>query len=204
MPRIRCGCALVLLAFGLAACGGGGGGGGSGSAATNTSTSNTTTPTPTPAPTSTGSTDSCGFTSANMRATFLQLVNNVRAAGYTCGSTVYPPTTPLAWNDKLFAAATGMSNDMAANNFTSHTGSNGSTLTTRLTAAGYTFSTAGENVASGFSTMDSVIQGWLSSPGHCANIMSANYADIGVACGQGPAGAANAGSRYWTMDFGKQ
>ena len=97
-------------------------------------------------------------------------------------------------------AAAAHSDDMVANNFFSHTGSNGSTLGDRATAAGYQWSSLGENIAAGQLSVAEVVDGWMKSDGHCANLMNAGFRDIGVAC---VAGNANTSYRtYWTQDFG--
>jgi uncharacterized protein YkwD len=138
-----------------------------------------------------------------MRDAFLRLVNAARASNQNCGNTTYGATAGLTWNVKLASAAAMHSNDMAKNNFLSHTGSNGSTLAARYATAGYTWTMIGENVASGYTTPEAVMQGWLASAGHCANIMNPQFTEIGVACAQGSAAAGNANTRYWTMDLGR-
>jgi uncharacterized protein YkwD len=69
----------------------------------------------------------------------------------------------------------------------------------RLLACGYPSSSAGwgENIAYGYRTASAVVQGWLSSPGHRANIENASFRAIGVA-----AAAASSGTLYWTQQFG--
>lgn len=129
----------------------------------------------------------------------LALVNQARASSRLCGSTQYPAAAPLAWNMKLFAAAERHSNDMAYNNFFSHTGSDGSTFAQRLTAAGYAYRAAAENIAAGQRTVAAVVQGWLQSPGHCANIMNGNLSEVAVAC---VSSNAQYGT-YWTMELGR-
>ena len=66
------------------------------------------------------------------------------------------------------AAALGPSMDMANSNFFSHTGSNGQSVGTRATQAGYTWSTVGENIAAGLSftavsAVSAVVQAWIDS-----------------------------------------
>ena len=63
----------------------------------------------------------------------------------------------------------------------------------RITAAGYNWSAYGENVAYGYSSPESVMQGWMTSPGHKANILNCSFKEIGV-------GLAQPGY-YWTQDF---
>jgi uncharacterized protein YkwD len=165
-----------------------------------------TTPTPAPGPTPTSSPSpappaahTCGL--SNFQSQMLQLVNARRAAGASCGSRgSFAPAAALAWNTRLTDAAYGHSRDMADNNYFSHTSLDGRTLGQRVTAAGYSWSALGENIAGGPSTVQQVVDGWMASDGHCANIMNANFTEIGVAC------ASNASSqwgRYWTMDLAR-
>ncbi|MGW5334289.1 CAP domain-containing protein [Streptomyces bauhiniae] len=102
--------------------------------------------------------------------------------------------SPVALNSTLTKAAQDHSADMATHNTMSHTGSDGSDPGSRITAAGYRWSTYGENVAYGYSTPEQVMDGWMNSPGHRENILNCSYKEIGV-------GLAQPGS-YWTQDFG--
>jgi uncharacterized protein YkwD len=101
---------------------------------------------------------------------------------------------PLAANGALHAAAQRESNDMATHMRMSHTGSDGSTVATRVTAAGYAWHTVGENIGVGYATASGVVAGWMNSAGHRANILNGAYADIGVAVATGADG-----KKYWTM-----
>lgn len=105
--------------------------------------------------------------------------------------------SPVSANGALTAAAAAHSKDQAVNNKMTHTGSNGSTLGQRVSAAGFAWRTIGENVAMGYGSADSVMNGWMNSPGHRANILKPEFTSIGVAV----AYAAD-GSPYWTMDLG--
>jgi uncharacterized protein YkwD len=132
----------------------------------------------------------------------LTRINQVRASGADCGSDgVFGAAAALVWNDKLTAAADAHSEDMAAKDYFSHTSADGRTLADRIDATGYAWTSVGENIAAGYPTVDSVIDGWIASPGHCANLMNAGFAEVGVACVPGAAG--DAYSTYWTMDFGR-
>ncbi|HEX2864806.1 MAG TPA: CAP domain-containing protein, partial [Deinococcales bacterium] len=111
--------------------------------------------------------------------------------------TAYAAAAPLAWNSKLEAAALTHTQDMVKNNYFDHIGSDGSNPGTRATAAGYNWYTIGENIAAGYPDAASVMDGWLRSPGHCANIMNPNFKDIGVASVSG-----GSYGTYWTMDLG--
>lgn len=128
------------------------------------------------------------------QATLLQLVNDTRQSGCTCGSTVMPPVAAVTWNDQLATAALNHGNDMYTENYFSHTGSNGSSAGERITATGYTWKAYGENIAKGHPTEKAVIEGWLNSEGHCKNIMSPLFKEMG---------AARVGS-YWTQEFGSR
>lgn len=70
-----------------------------------------------------------------------------------------------AWGRR---AAVGHSDDMSANNFFSHTGSNGSTLGTRAADAGFESFPLGENIAAGFQSVRAVVLAWMwCVPPHC-------------------------------------
>ena len=130
----------------------------------------------------------------------LTLVNQRRAAGATCGGTTYAPAPALVTNAALRAAARGHSEDMAAHNYFSHTSYDGRTFSQRISTAGYAGSSPwGENIAAGQSSPAAVVNGWMSSEGHCANIMNPGYRAIGV--GYAFNTASNYG-HYWTQDFG--
>ncbi|QEV04671.1 CAP domain-containing protein [Streptomyces prasinus] len=102
--------------------------------------------------------------------------------------------SPVKVNATLTEAAQEHSEDMAASRNMSHTGSDGSSPDDRITRAGYSWSTYGENVAYGYSTPEQVMAGWMDSPGHRENILNCAFEEIGV-------GLAQPGS-YWTQDFG--
>lgn len=128
------------------------------------------------------------------------LVNQRRAAGATCGGTVYGAAGPLVMDPALRCAGRKHDADMIANNFFSHTGSGGTTPWQRIASAGYgAYVTAGENIAAGQATPAAVVTGWMNSPGHCTNIMNPAFAEIGVGHATG-----GAYGHYWTQTFAKQ
>ena len=88
-------------------------------------------------------------------------------------------------NSKLAAAALAKANDMFEKQYWDHFGPNGETPWQCIRAAGYNYVYAGENLAKGFRTAEGVHEAWMASPTHKANIMSANYQDIGVAVVEG-------------------
>ncbi|MFW6057442.1 MAG: CAP domain-containing protein [Persicimonas sp.] len=98
----------------------------------------------------------------------------------------------------LHEAAQAHANDMAANDFFSHTGSDGSQFFERIESAGYEGQPVGENIAGGRTTAEQVVSGWMQSDGHCRNIMNASATKIGV-------GFAEGGSygTVWVQVFGR-
>jgi len=128
----------------------------------------------------------------------LTLVNQRRAAGATCGTTYKAPAPALTFDERLRCAARKHSKDMVVNNFFSHTGSNGSTPWQRINSAGYVYTAAAENIAGGQATPAAVVDGWMKSSGHCANIMNPNLKHLGTGYYAG-----GAYGHYWTQDFGK-
>lgn len=198
----------VLLA--VTACGGGGGGsasdGGSGGGAA------ATVGVPSPPSSAGGASTGAGGSTLvaldagtscqlpDFRNSLLQAINAARAVARSCGGTAMPAVAPLAWNDALFSAAARHSTDMAVNNYFSHTGLDGRSAAQRIAAEGYAWSWVGENIAAGQTSVSTVMSGWLASAGHCANIMRAEYQDVGVSCVQR---SATTYGRYWTMTLAR-
>ncbi len=105
--------------------------------------------------------------------------------------------SPLRIHSRLNAAAQAHSNDMARNNFFSHTGSDSSSFGDRMRRFGYNFSRGGENIAAGQSSPQQVMESWMNSPGHRRNILNGNFSDIGVGFTRG-----GRYGTYWTQNFG--
>ena len=115
----------------------------------------------------------------------VDLVNAERAkAG--CGA--------LAVDDKLTLAAQRHSQDQADHKSMTHTGSDGSDVGQRLDRVDYRWRTYGENVAWNQQTPAAVMDAWMNSPGHRANILNCAFTEIGV-------GVASSNGPYWTQDF---
>lgn len=132
----------------------------------------------------------------------LQLSNQERANGANCGGTDYPPVPALTMDAQLREAARCHSLDMAVNDFFGHFGSDGSSPVDRITAAGYSWSDLGENVAAGAPAPSVVVPGWMNSPGHCRGIMSADFTEIGVGYIYDSPDALRNYEHYWTQAFG--
>ncbi|MEU9196842.1 sigma-70 family RNA polymerase sigma factor [Streptomyces hundungensis] len=119
----------------------------------------------------------------------LDLVNSERAkAG--CSA--------LTTNSKLYEAALKHSENMAAQNFFDHTDPSGAGPGERITAAGYKWSTYGENIARGQADAAAVMDSWMHSSGHRANILNCAFKEIGIGVHHG------SGGPWWTQDFGTQ
>lgn len=129
----------------------------------------------------------------------LALTNQARAHARTCGSQRFAAAPPLSLASALTRAARAHSRDMVVRGFFGHSGSDGSTPGERATRAGYRWSMVGENIASGVRTGREAVAGWLASPEHCANIMTAGFSQMGVAFAVDPT---NARAIDWTEDFG--
>jgi uncharacterized protein YkwD len=131
----------------------------------------------------------------------LAAVNQRRAAGATCGSTAKPAVGPVRMDPALREAARCHSLDMAVNGYFSHDSQDGRSPWDRIDDAGYTAGATGENIAAGQRDAAAAMNSWMTSEGHCNNIMAAgsNETGIGYAFRQGsPYGA------YWTETFGRR
>ncbi|MFG2595571.1 sigma-70 family RNA polymerase sigma factor [Streptomyces sp. NPDC048462] len=124
---------------------------------------------------------------ASETAQVVALVNQERAKS-GCG--------PVKEDAQLTDAALRHSEDMAARDFFEHTNPDGADPGRRITDAGYHWSTYGENIARGQQTPESVMESWMNSPGHRANILNCSFKDLGVGIHKG------SGGPWWTQDFG--
>lgn len=131
----------------------------------------------------------------------IALTNQARMSARDCGGTWMEAVGPLSNNAQLAEAAQKHAEDMAARNYFEHDAPppNASTPTERMRAAGYMGSTTGENIAAGQDTAAIVVQAWIDSPGHCRNMMSPGYNEIGI--GFHPEGRQQP---YWVQNFGRQ
>lgn len=91
----------------------------------------------------------------------------------------------LAINGKLNNGAQAKANDMIAKNYWSHTSPDGTQPWQFFLNAGYSYTRAGENLAYGFDTSGQVVDGWMNSAGHRANLLG-NYVDVGFGIASGP------------------
>lgn len=129
----------------------------------------------------------------------LELTNRARSTPRRCGASEFAAAAPLALDATLTRVALDYAHDMARLNFMDHTARDGSTPPQRISAAGYRWIEAGENLASGITTPEQLVAGWLHSPEHCANLMAPGYREAGVGFALNPNSDAGI---YWAMEFG--
>lgn len=143
-------------------------------------------------PTLTSGTQSAPANPSQQR--LLDLVNQARTSGHKCGNKNYPPVNSVSWNSQLADAAKKHSDYMNSTGKLDHTGEGGSNAGDRVTAAGYNWTSYGENIAEGYPTEEDVVSAWLASPGHCENIMNGDFTEMGVATS----------GMFWTQVFGSK
>jgi uncharacterized protein YkwD len=131
----------------------------------------------------------------------LSELNVARSQARQCGGQAFAAAAPLAWNATLGTISQDHSRDMANNNYFDHKDRDGRTPGDRAELAGYSGQQVGENIAAGQDTVHKVVEGWLASPGHCANLMNPQYQELGAAYATDPKSSAGI---YWTAMFGAQ
>ena len=114
----------------------------------------------------------------------IRLVNEIR---------VQNGLKPLTANWELSRVARHKSQDMRDQGYFSHTSPTYGTPFQMIKSFGLSFRTAGENIAKGYATPQAVVNGWMNSSGHRANILNASYTQIGVGY--------VAKGNYWTQMF---
>jgi uncharacterized YkwD family protein len=94
---------------------------------------------------------------------------------------------------QLSRVARYKSQDMSDIGYFSHTSPTYGSPFEMMRSFGISYRTAGENIAKGYRTAEAVVNGWMNSPGHRANILNSTYTHIGV-------GYVSQGN-YWTQMF---
>lgn len=102
----------------------------------------------------------------------------------------------LSLDSQLAKLAQLKAEDMAKNAYFSHTSPTYGSAFDMMKTYGVSYKTAGENIAKGQKTAESVMNGWMNSSGHRANILRSDYTKIGV----GYAKSAD-GTTYWVQMF---
>ncbi|MRN53299.1 CAP domain-containing protein [Paenibacillus monticola] len=133
------------------------------------------TPAPTKAPVAVS-------TNTSYTQQIVTLVNKERA---TAG------LAPVSSLDSLNKVAAAKATDMRSNNYFSHTSPTYGSPFDMMASFGVTYSYAGENIAMGQKSPEEVMTAWMNSPGHRANILSANFNYIGVGFD----------NNYWVQEF---
>lgn len=128
----------------------------------------------------------------------LLAVNAQRAAGTQCGALTLIAAPALAWSLPAERAAAAHAQDMAGQGRMGHSGSDGSQGGERLRREGYVWASWGENLGQGHGEPSLLVAHWMTSPGHCANLMNPRLTDLGMACRQGPDGRP-----YWALTLAR-
>jgi uncharacterized protein YkwD len=123
-----------------------------------------------------------------LRAAVVCLINQQRTSRHL------PPLRASALLDR---SAQRWTNEMIASDVFSH----GTNFAGRISAAGYAWRAAGENIATGFPTPRSVVRAWMASTGHCQNILNPTYDNVGTGVNRHVVRGWATGSGSWTQDF---
>ena len=131
-----------------------------------------------------GSIDSTVTSQTAFENRVLELVNEERAKN---------GLSALQMDESVREVARVKSSDMSKNNYFSHTSPTYGTPFEMLKSYGISYKSAGENIAQGSTSPEAVVNGWMNSSGHRANILNANYTHIGIGY--------EADGNYWTQMF---
>jgi uncharacterized protein YkwD len=118
-----------------------------------------------------------GVQSSYAPQTLLNDTNIQRQANHESGLTI---------SDQLTNAAQAKAADMVQKDYWAHVSPSGKTPWDFMAAAGYNYVEAGENLAYGFSSAGQVMNGWMNSPDHRANILDASYTNVGFGVASSP------------------
>lgn len=138
-------------------------------------------------------TTSVGSTAAKPAASSVagQILSFVNGARIKAGC------KPVSLDGRLTAAAAGHAQDMAANDYFSHTSKDGRTFVDRIKDEGYA-TPRSENIAAGQPGVTAVMDAWMASSGHRANILDCTATQMGAASAKG-----GTYGIYWVQDFGR-
>lgn len=130
-----------------------------------------------------------GSTSSQvLKSTVVCLINQQRALHHL---------PPLAASPLLNRSAQGWTDVMVSSDQFTH----GTNFASRISAVGFVWRTAGENIATGYSTPRGVVRAWMASTGHCENILNPSYREIGTGISTRPVRGFATGAGTWTQDF---
>jgi uncharacterized protein YkwD len=128
-------------------------------------------------------------TRPQMRAAVVCLINQQRTRRHLPALHARP---------SLDRSAQAWTNAMVASRRFTH----GSDFTARITAAGFNWSAAGENIATASATPHDAVSAWMASTGHCRNILKPTFADVGTGVNPHRVGDLPGIGATWTQDFG--
>ena len=152
--------------------------------------------------------------SQSQKDEYLNAVNRARSNTQSCGSKgVFPATNRLTWSDKLYKSAYEHTQDLVSSRTFSHSGSgtksdwtgevlgHPSILRERVETYNYSWKYIGENIGAGtiIDTPEKMVDGWLKSDSHCANLMNPNFTELGMAMIKDEN---TKYIHYWTQNFG--
>ena len=123
-----------------------------------------------------------------LRAAVVCLINQQRASRHL---------PALQASHLLDSSAQGWTNAMVSSDVFSH----GTNFAARISAAGYVWRAAGENIATGFQSPAGVVRAWMASTGHCQNILNPTYGNVGTGVSHRPVNGWASGAGTWTQDF---
>jgi uncharacterized protein YkwD len=103
----------------------------------------------------------------------------------------------LRANQRLNRSAQGWTNTMVSRGVFTH----GANFSSRISAAGFDWSMAGENIATGYTTPAQAVSAWMASTGHCQNILSPSFADVGTGVSVRSSEGLGSSGGTWTQDF---
>jgi uncharacterized protein YkwD len=125
---------------------------------------------------------------STLRAAVVCLINHERAVHHL---------PPLHASRLLNRSAQGWTNAMVSSDQFTH----GTNFASRISAAGYVWRLAGENIATGFATPRAVVKAWMGSTGHCENILNPSFRNVGTGVSIRPVKGYATGGGTWTQDF---
>ena len=130
----------------------------------------------------------------------LNRTNAARTEGACCGEKgCFSSMPPVTLNMTLRRSARAHAGDMGERGYTSHDSPDGRTAFDRIRESGFRGCAIGENIAVGQATPTEVVESWLASPEHCANIMTEDFDALGVGYYFAPS---HIEMHIWVQNFG--
>jgi uncharacterized protein YkwD len=145
---------------------------------------------------------------------YLFAINKARSTQQNCGTGgAFSATTALLWNEKLYKSSYEHTQDLISSQTFSHFGSGSasdwtgtvlgksSVLDERIETYNYKWKTIGENIGAGtlIDTAEKMVDKWLKSDNHCANLMNPNFTEVGMVLIKDENSLY---THYWTQNFG--